>query len=132
MSQQTGATCWATNEVRSSFPQDSASWSLISIGQSGRLDACALKLCRILAFDADEARRPVTHRRVDGTFGQAEPLGGPGARPYALELADVDRNGRVDIARGLVEEALALDLRRVPTELRFELSRRQQQLRSPL
>jgi hypothetical protein len=41
--------------------------------------------------------------RADGTFGQAEPLGGSGARPYALELADLDRNGRVDIIVGFVE-----------------------------
>jgi hypothetical protein len=36
----------------------------------------------------------------------------------------------VDIARGLIEEVLALDLRHVPSELRFELSRRQEQLRT--
>ena len=33
------------------------------------------------------------------------------------------------VARGLIDEVLSLDLRRVPGALRFELSRRQEQLR---
>ncbi len=50
-------------------------------------------------------------------------------RTFLRRAEEVERGGRVDIARGLVEEVLALDLRRVSSELRFELSRRQEQLR---
>lgn len=52
------------------------------------------------------------------------------ARVFLRRAEEVERGGRVDIARGLVEEVLSLDLRRVPSELRFELSRRQEQLRA--
>lgn len=51
------------------------------------------------------------------------------ARIFLRRAEEVERGGRVDIARGLIEEVLALDLRRVASELRFELSRRQEQLR---
>ena len=50
-------------------------------------------------------------------------------RIFLRRSEEVEKSGRVDIARGLVEEALSLDLRRVPGELRFELSRRQEQMR---
>ncbi|HJL14145.1 MAG TPA: hypothetical protein RMH99_00745 [Sandaracinaceae bacterium LLY-WYZ-13_1] len=51
------------------------------------------------------------------------------ARIFLRRAEEVEKNGRVDIARGLIEEVLSLDLRRVPSELRFELTRRQEQLR---
>jgi hypothetical protein len=51
------------------------------------------------------------------------------ARIFLRRAEEVEKSGRVDIARGLIEEVLSLDLRRVPSELRFELSRRQEQLR---
>ncbi len=51
------------------------------------------------------------------------------ARIFLRRAEDVEKTGRVDIARGLIEEVLSLDLRRVPSELRFELSRRHEQLR---
>lgn len=51
------------------------------------------------------------------------------ARVFLRRAEEVERGGRVDIARGLIEEVLALDLRRVASELRFELTRRQEQLR---
>jgi tetratricopeptide (TPR) repeat protein len=53
----------------------------------------------------------------------------PLARAFLRRAEEVERAGRLDIARGLVDEALALDLRRVQTELRFELGRRQERLR---
>lgn len=53
----------------------------------------------------------------------------PLARVFLQRAEEVERGGRVDIARGLIEEVLALDLRRAPSELRFELTRRQEQLR---
>lgn len=52
------------------------------------------------------------------------------ARTFLRRSEEVEKAGRVDIARGLVEEVLSLDLRLVASELRFELTRRQEQLRS--
>lgn len=51
-------------------------------------------------------------------------------RIFLRRAEEVEKSGRVDIARGLIEEVATLDLRRVPSELRFELSRRQEQLRA--
>lgn len=51
------------------------------------------------------------------------------ARIFLRRAEEVEKIGRVDIARGLIEEVLTLDLRRIPSELRFELTRRQEQLR---
>ncbi|MBX3272847.1 MAG: hypothetical protein KF729_21470 [Sandaracinaceae bacterium] len=51
------------------------------------------------------------------------------ARVFLHRAEEVEKTGRTDIARGLIEEVLSLDLRRVPNELRFELSRRLEQLR---
>jgi hypothetical protein len=38
----------------------------------------------------------------------------------------MERDGRTDIAGGLVEEALSLDLRKAPSDLRFALEQRMQ------
>jgi len=51
------------------------------------------------------------------------------ARIFLRRAEEVEKTGRVDIARGLIEEVLSLDLRRVPNEVRFELSRRHESLR---
>ncbi|MCB9591634.1 MAG: hypothetical protein H6719_02775 [Sandaracinaceae bacterium] len=51
------------------------------------------------------------------------------ARIFLNRAEEVEKTGRTDIARGLIEEVLSLDLRRVPNEMRFELSRRLEQLR---
>lgn len=51
------------------------------------------------------------------------------ARVFLRRAEEVEQSGRVDIARGLVEELLSLDLRRLPSEVRFELSRRHEVLR---
>ena len=48
---------------------------------------------------------------------------GPIARAFLRRAEEVERDGRHDIARGLVAEALSLDLRRAPSEVRFELQR---------
>ncbi|MCA9536869.1 MAG: hypothetical protein KC593_24470 [Myxococcales bacterium] len=45
------------------------------------------------------------------------------ARAFVRRAEELERGGRHDIARGLVAEALSLDLRRAPSELRFELQR---------
>lgn len=51
------------------------------------------------------------------------------ARIFLSRAEEVEKTGRTDIARGLIEEVLSLDLRRVSNDMRFELSRRLEQLR---
>jgi hypothetical protein len=41
----------------------------------------------------------------------------------------MEREGRSDIARGLLEEVMTLDLRRAPSAMRFEISRRHDAVR---
>lgn len=51
------------------------------------------------------------------------------ARVFLRRAEETARDGRADIARGLIEEALRLDLRRAPSSLRVELTRRLDTLR---
>ncbi|MBC7173423.1 MAG: hypothetical protein H5U40_13370 [Polyangiaceae bacterium] len=51
------------------------------------------------------------------------------ARAFLRRAEEVERDGRTDIARGLLGEALAFDLRRAPSTLRFELKRQHELLR---
>jgi HEAT repeat protein len=51
------------------------------------------------------------------------------ARSFLRRAEEVERDGRVDIARGLLGEVLAFDLRRAPSTLRFELERQHDLLR---
>lgn len=52
----------------------------------------------------DERMGPEIFRgRADGSYADAEPLGGQDATPYAVAIADVDGNGRVDVIVGFVE-----------------------------
>jgi hypothetical protein len=52
----------------------------------------------------DERTGPAIFRGgPDVTFGVAEALGDVAARPYAIEVADVDADGRVDVVVGYVE-----------------------------
>jgi HEAT repeat protein len=51
------------------------------------------------------------------------------ARCFLRRSEQVERDGRVAIARGLMHEVLTLDLRRVPSSLRFEIGRRHETLR---
>ncbi len=55
------------------------------------------------------------------------------ARAFLRRAEEIERDGRIDIARGLLGEALAFDLRRAPSTLRFELKRQHEllQRRSP-
>jgi tetratricopeptide (TPR) repeat protein len=46
------------------------------------------------------------------------------AQAFLRRAETVANDGRADVARGLLEEALALDLRKAPSELRFALSER--------
>jgi HEAT repeat protein len=51
------------------------------------------------------------------------------ARCFLRRSEQVERDGRIAIARGLLHEVLTLDLRRVPNSLRFEIGRRHETLR---
>ncbi len=51
------------------------------------------------------------------------------ARCFLRRSEQVERDGRVAIAQGLLDEVMALDLRRVPSSLRFEIGRRHETLR---
>ncbi|HEX5656024.1 MAG TPA: hypothetical protein VFX59_02470 [Polyangiales bacterium] len=51
------------------------------------------------------------------------------ARCFLRRSEQVERDGRLAIARGLLHEVLTLDLRRVPSSLRFEIGRRHETLR---
>ncbi len=71
------------------------------------------------AIEVDRARverQPVVIRSV--------------ARCFLRRAEEMERDGRHEIARGLLEEALALDLRRAPSALRFEVSRRHEAMRA--
>ncbi len=52
------------------------------------------------------------------------------ARCFLRRSEQVERDGRVAIARGLLDEVMALDLRRAPSSLRFEIGRRHEALRT--
>jgi tetratricopeptide (TPR) repeat protein len=51
------------------------------------------------------------------------------AKAFLHRAEQVEREGRCDVARGLVGEALALDLRRAPGTVRFELKRKHETFR---
>ena len=51
------------------------------------------------------------------------------AKSFLHRAEQVEREGRDDVARGLVGEVLALDLRRAPGTVRFELKRKHDVLR---
>ena len=84
------------HETRPFGPSDAAIRSARpgDLNGDGRLDLAVI----------DERTGPaVLFAREDGTFTVPEPLGDAGARPYALALADLDRNGRTDVIVGYVE-----------------------------
>jgi hypothetical protein len=51
------------------------------------------------------------------------------AKSFLRRAEQVEREGRDDVARGLVGEVLTLDLRRAPGTVRFELKRKHDVLR---
>lgn len=51
------------------------------------------------------------------------------ARCFLRRSEQVEQDGRTAIARGLLDEVMALDLRRAPSSLRFEIGRRYEALR---
>jgi tetratricopeptide (TPR) repeat protein len=52
------------------------------------------------------------------------------AQAFLRRAEAMEREGRDDIARGLLEEALSIDLRKAPSDLRFALEQRLQALQS--
>jgi tetratricopeptide (TPR) repeat protein len=62
----------------------------------------------------------IDRKAVEDHAGAARML----AHAFLRRAEAMQREGRVDIARGLLEEALSLDLRRAPSDLRFALEQR--------
>jgi HEAT repeat protein len=84
---------------------------------SAREYAQALALFR-RALDAERRsveRNPIIIRQV--------------AQCFLRRSEQVEHDGRLAIARGLLDEVLSLDLRRAPSSLRFEIGRRHETLR---
>jgi hypothetical protein len=84
---------------------------------SAREYAQALSLFR-RALDAERRsveRNPIVIRHV--------------AHCFLRRSEQVEHDGRLAIARGLLDEVLSLDLRRAPSALRFEIGRRHETLR---
>lgn len=52
------------------------------------------------------------------------------ARTFLRRAEEMERSGRRDVALGLLEEVVALDLRRVEEPVRFEIARRAERLRA--
>ncbi len=71
-----------------------------------------------LALEADR-------RAVESSASAMEAL----VQAFLRRAEEVERDGRREVARGLVDEVRALDLRRVPGSLRFEIERRAEDLR---
>jgi hypothetical protein len=120
-------------------------WLALGAGQraAARLEAAAalrpdwpapvLTLAMHYARHRDNAQALAGFRRALGIDRGAVEDNAGAARMLAhtfLRRADsVQRDGRDDIARGLLEEALTLDLRMAPSDLRFALEQRLHTLR---
>jgi hypothetical protein len=116
-----GRTTWAIARFElAATRRDGWSLPLIGIGMAfarGEQYALALPAFR-RAIEIDRPRierNPILVRAMAKTF---------------LHRAEqVEREGRDDVARGLVGEVLTLDLRRAPGTVRFELKRKHDVLR---
>lgn len=87
----------------------------------------------VLARAGEDARALAFFRRaleLDASAVTAEALVMRALLRVTLSRADVLlREGRREVARGVLDEVLTLDLRRAPPELRFEVARRSRSLR---
>ncbi|MCC7539633.1 MAG: hypothetical protein IT379_25650 [Deltaproteobacteria bacterium] len=87
----------------------------------------------VLARAGEDARALAFFRRaleLDAAAVTSEALAMRALLRVALSRADVlSREGRREVARGVLDEVLALDLRRASPELRFEIARRARSLR---
>jgi tetratricopeptide (TPR) repeat protein len=131
-----------------------AKWSLLvgyawlTLGMQhkavGRLEAAAamrpewatpvLSVAMVYARSNNHAQALATFRRaleIDRAHVEQHPTAVRYLAQAFLRRAEaVARDGREDIAFGLLEEALALDLRKAPSGLRFALSDRHEALRA--
>ena len=92
-------------------------WVAIALNHARRRKHAAALAAFRRAIETDRSmveRNPITIRSLAQTF---------------LRRAEqVERDGRHDIARGLLGEVLDLDLRRAPPAVRFEIQRRRKAL----
>lgn len=72
-----------------------------SIRSAEAIDLDADRAIDVVVID-EETGPAIFWGRADGTYSAAEPLGTSGATPYALMVADPDRNGRPDVIVGYV------------------------------
>jgi tetratricopeptide (TPR) repeat protein len=121
-------------------------WIALGATQRGiaRLDAAAallpdwplpvVTLAMVHARRNESAQALASFRRALGIDRRAVEDHGAAARMLAhsfLRRAEaMQREGREDIARGLLEEALSLDLRKAPSDLRLALEQRLHRLRT--
>jgi Tfp pilus assembly protein PilF len=68
----------------------------------------------------------IDRRAVENHSGASRML----AHAFLRRAEIMQREGREDIARGLLEEALTLDLRKAPSDLRLAIEQRLQRLRT--
>lgn len=73
-----------------------------SIRSAEPIDLDADGAIDLVAID-EETGPAIFWGRADGTYSAAEPLGTGEATPYAIVVADLDRNGRPDVIVGYVE-----------------------------
>jgi tetratricopeptide (TPR) repeat protein len=82
----------------------------------------------VYAQDGDHAQALTTFRRaleIDrSAVERSSSAVALAAQAFLRRAETVASDGRADIARGLLEEALSLDLRKAPSELRFALTER--------
>ncbi len=98
-------------------PRWSTPWVVIAMTWSRRGEHAAALGAFRRALTADRGRlerNPIVVRAL--------------ARAFLRRAEEIERDGRLDIARGLLGEALAFDLRRAPSTLRLELKRQHELL----
>lgn len=73
-----------------------------SIRSAEPIDLDADRVIDLVAID-EETGPAIFRGRADGTYSAAEAFGTPEATPYAMLVADLDRNGRPDVIVGYVK-----------------------------
>jgi tetratricopeptide (TPR) repeat protein len=87
-----------------------------------------LEVAMLLARGGESAQALASFRRALGLDRSAVEASAPAvgllAQAFLRRADDLERDGRDDIARGLIDEALSIDLRKAPVDLRFALEQR--------